>query len=619
MKDNIFVFDLEANGLNPSKIYCVVISTMRDDEWVQMTMTDYDDMKKFFSRDDLILVGHNIIRWDIPVIERLLDLKVKAKLVDTLALSWTIYPKRVKHGLTDWGVDFGIPKPKIDDWENQTIEEYIYRCQEDVKINISLWEKQIKNLNNLYEGSTKSYWKYIDYIMFKMDTARVAEESKWKLDVGKCQNALSNLQAEKEVKLAELRDAMPKIPVKSKVRYPLKPYKKNRCLSSTGIKWFNLLKEKGYDSNYKGVVEYTKSYTEPNPNSVPQIKSWLISIGWKPINFNYVDDRKVPQIRIDNNGEKVLCPSVVELISKEPSIKYLEGLTVLTHRIGILKGYMKNVDEEGYLQAKVSGLTNTLRFKHSVIVNLPSIHKPYGDIVRGVLIAPEGYELCGSDMSSLEDRTKQHYMWDFDPDYVKEMQTPDFDPHLALAEFAGALTTEQVKAHKEKKENHSITRHLYKTANYSCTYGAGGEKLSQSLKVPVSQGRSIVDAYRKKNWSIDAIANSVKTKECLGEMWLYNPVSEFWYSLRHKKDRFSTLNQGTGVYCFDVWIYFFMKNRPQITGQMHDEVILCVKKGYRQQCEKLLRDAIDKTNKSVKLNRELDIDVQFGNTYAEIH
>ena len=36
-------------------------------------------------------------------------------------------------------------------------------------------------------------------------------------------------------------------------------------------------------------------------------------------------------------------------------------------------------------------------------------------------------------------------------------------------------------------------------------------------------------------------------------------------------------------------------------------------------CEKLLRWAIEETNKKLKLNVELDIDVQFGHTYADIH
>jgi len=133
-------------------------------------------------------------------------------------------------------------------------------------------------------------------------------------------------------------------------------------------------------------------------------------------------------------------------------LELLDGLSVISHRISILKGFLSAVDEEGYVQAQVQGLTNTLRWKHKVCVNLPGIDKPYGDDIRGCLICPEGYVLVGSDMSSLEDRTKQHYMWDFDPDYVKEMMTDDFDPHLGLAEFAGALTKEEVEFYKWYKQ-----------------------------------------------------------------------------------------------------------------------------------------------------------------------
>ena len=50
-----------------------------------------------------------------------------------------------------------------------------------------------------------------------------------------------------------------------------------------------------------------------------------------------------------------------------------------------------------------------------------------------------------------------------------------------------------------------------------------------------------------------------------------------WYSLRFDKDRFSTLNQGTGAYCFDTWVKYILSKRPQLTGQFHDEVILEIK------------------------------------------
>ena len=104
-----------------------------------------------------------------------------------------------------------------------------------------------------------------------------------------------------------------------------------------------------------------------------------------------------------------------------------------------------------------------------------------------------------------------------------------------------------------------------------------------------------------------------------GQKWLFNPVSRLWYSLRYDKDRFSTLNQGTGVYCFDIWVKFVRSKRPQLSGQMHDEIIIEVKKGNRGKAEALLKWAVKETNKLLNLNRELDVDVQFGQSYADIH
>jgi len=44
-----------------------------------------------------------------------------------------------------------------------------------------------------------------------------------------------------------------------------------------------------------------------------------------------------------------------------------------------------------------------------------------------------------------------------------------------------------------------------------------------------------------------------------------------------------------------------------------------VKKGNRDNCVKLLENSIKKVNRMLKLNRELQVDVQFGNNYSEIH
>ena len=648
------VIDIECDGLNPTKIHCMSVG-YRDSNnlWQVKSTTDYNEMRSVLDKADVI-IGHNFMRFDIVVLEKLLEVKYEGKIIDTLALSWYLEPSRFEHGLEEWGVTFGIPKPKITDWDNLSVEEYIHRCEEDVKINTRLWKKQANQLMVLYDDKSEA-WRFVDYLMFKMDCAREQESSRWKLDTKRCESGLQKLFLVHKEKIDNLFVAMPVVQKMGYKTPPAKAYKADGTLSSTGTKWVALCRENGFEDTYRGKIPYIKSIEDPNPSSSQQVKEWLFTLGWKPTTFKY-EQRSAPKVMYKKNGEistlgekwiqklkeqgkpadyrgeitdaipqlkdafsENLCSSVSKLIEVEPAIKHLQGLYVIEHRMGILKGFLRDVDEDGYIQAKVSGFTNTLRFIHKQLVNLPSASAPYAEDIRASLIAPDGYELCGSDMSSLEDRTKQHYMWSHDPAYVKEMQTPDFDPHLALAEFAGALSPEQVKAHKSKEEDFSKIRHLYKTANYSCTYGAGAKKLGLTLDIPTKEARGIVKAYRDKNWSIDSIAKKVTTKTCIGSKWLYNSVSGFWYSLRHEKDKFSTLNQGTGVYAFDRWVQEVRRKRPQLTGQFHDEIILCIKKGHREGCEKLLKEAVITVNEELNLNRDLDVDVQYGTNYAEIH
>ena len=619
----ICVFDIEGDSLSPTKIWVMSAAIFSKGGWRLKSTTSYDEMRAFFLGCDT-LIGHNIMLWDIPHIERILDIKIKAKVIDTLALSWYLEPYRNRHGLAEYGEDFGIPKPKIDNWEDLSVEEYTHRCEEDVKINCKLIDKQWKSLNNLYDGNKDDINRLVKYLMFKMECARAAEVSGWKLDVDRCESIIERLEVEKAEKELQLKVVMPRVDKVSKMKKPAVFYKKNGDLSVAAMKWLELLEAKGLPETHEEAVDYVTGSKEPNPNATQQIKKWLFSLGWKPETFTFSrqtdgSTKKTEQVRKEIKGEKVLCQSVKRLYSKEPQLVVLEGLSVLTHRIPVLKTFLKNVDDSGYIRAEIQGLTNTLRFKHKVVVNLPSVGKPYGEEVRGCLIAPEGYELCGSDMSSLEDRTKQHYMWKYDPEYVKEMQTDDFDPHLDLAVVAGFLTEQQAQAHKDGTERFGAERAKAKTANYACVYGAGGATVARGADMTKQEGVNLVEKYWERNWSVKKIAEAQKTKRCLDSMWLFNPISKFWYSLRTDKDRFSTLNQGTGVFCFDMWIHNFMSNRAQITGQMHDEVILTVKKGHRDEVTKLLKDAIQLTNKQLKLNRDLDIDVQFGNSYAEIH
>lgn len=628
------VFDTEGNGLRPDKFY--VISYQ--DKYGVKSLTNYKDMR-YWLLDQEELVGHNIQRWDVPHLERVLEIEIKAKLIDTLALSWYLYPNKKLHGLEYWGEEFGVPKPVVTDWQEQPLEVYVNRCEEDVKINQRLWEQQKNYLAALYETDVRevSSLPIVSYLRFKLDCAVEQEKSKWKLDVDLANNTLGKLYPERDNKLIKLAEAMPKVKKYAFKNPPAKPYKKDGTLSVEGAKWQALLRDNKLPPNHDKPVQVVASIEEPNPGSTPQLKDWLFGLGWKPATFKYEKEedgsqRVIPQIQTeDDDRNKTLCPSVLLLAEVEPAINHLAGLFVIRHRISILEGFLKE-QEDGFVKAEIQGLTNTLRFKHKTIVNLPGVEKLYGKELRGCLIAKEGNILCGADMSSLEDMTKRHYMYDYDPEFVEQMSAPGFDPHLDLALFAGAITSEDLEVYKENKDNRDAgdnikavvkavkkVRKPFKVVNYSATYGVGKDKLSRTMGGTVSEAALLLDSYWKRNWSIKQLAEDMTVKTIKDQMWLYNPVSKFWYSLRFKKDIFSTLNQGTGVYCFDSWIGEVRRVRKQLTGQFHDEGIWEIPEGKEEAFRKILLDAIDRVNARLKLNVTLGIGIEFGKSYADIH
>lgn len=625
---NVYVFDIEADGLldSATRIHCLCWHNLSSN--TSGTLTSLSDIKEFIQHAD-VLIGHNISRYDIPLLHKFGNV-FRGDIVDTLSLSWYLYPERNFHGLESWGEVFGIPKPSINDWSNLTEEEYIHRCTEDVKINVKLWRKQRKLLEHIY-GDWDKAKRLIEYLTFKMDCAREQERSKWKLDKAYAEKSLRMLQETREGKLATLIAAMPSVPLYAQRTPPSKPFKKDGTLSVAGVKWKALLRSLGLPDNHNEPIQEKIGELPPNPNSNDQKKDWLYSLGWKPITFKYVKEedgttRKIPQINLEHGGG--LCPSILRLVDSHPELAALDELGVVSHRMALLTGFLNSASSTDYIEAQVAGLTNTLRFKHKTIVNLPKVGKPYGEEIRGALIADEGTELCGADMSGLEDRLKQHFIYPYDPEYVKEMSNDDYDPHLSLAVLAGEVTEAQVKQYKIDVLGKIKTalmlsvkpiRDIFKNGNYACQYGAGPARLALTADISLKKAEQVWATYWKKNWAIKKVAEEQIVKTVNGQMWLFNPISKLWYSLRYEKDRFSTLIQGTASFVFDEWVRLFRLKRTQLTAQFHDEVVLQVKKGFRVQAEKLLRDAIAELNSALMLNRELGIDVQFGSRYSEIH
>jgi len=532
----------------------------------------------------------------------------------SLGLSWWYFMDRGSgnHSLDSWGETVGVPKPKVEDWEGLSFEEYKRRCEEDVKINLFMLRDYIfPKIKKIYSKKSEHITAMLRYNTFKMYCLKLQEDNPFRLDIEMTDRKLNWLKEEFESKREKLIEVMPKAPVMRKTSKPQKMYKVDGELSSSGENWFKRLEMVGLPKDHQKPFKYPVKWEPGNPNSHVQVKNWLYSLGWKPKTYSWgkkkgQDPHKIPQVR---DGSE-LCDSVKKLIEKNPTVAELEDYTVIKSRKEDLEGFLKNCKANGDIVASAAAYTNTLRFRHSILVNLPGVtgEEDWADGVhiRGCLKAQEGYVLCGADVSSLEDSTKQHYIYPYDPEYVKEMMDPDFDPHTDVAVRAKVMTEKEKEEHLlykktegEEGVDHSAKRKLGKKVNFSGIYGIGVAKLSDDMGVSEKFARKILDAYWDRNWAVKDLSMDMYTRKITfdgkKETWLYNPVSGFFYPLRADKDVFSTLNQGTGVFVFDTWLKYVLAQYPALTAQFHDEFVIQVPEGEEEKFAEIIKEAMEKT------------------------
>lgn len=147
----LIVFDTEGDGLAYDCTKLWIMSWTTDGK-NYLSTDNYEEMKYVLEQYDL-RVCHNSIRHDMVALNRIIGLPMDyTKFVDTLALSWYLFPKRDKHGLEAWGETLGYPKVDVDpeEWKSLTWERAKERCERDTEINWHLWKKCEGYLEKLY-------------------------------------------------------------------------------------------------------------------------------------------------------------------------------------------------------------------------------------------------------------------------------------------------------------------------------------------------------------------------------------------------------------------------------------------------------------------------------------
>lgn len=679
--DNVKVADIETKGLlheiHTEEDFHILSVGYKNasGKWCIKSTSNREDVLKVFEDPSNVIVGHYFIPYDAVALEKLFNFKIKATIIDSLAISWYLYNTEKKHGLEVYGEKYGVPKIKIDpeEWKGpmpgETLPEFMTkmksRCETDVKININLWVEQLAYLRKIY-STDEEIIRIIKYLNFIMQCSKEQEKQKIQVDISKVNETLEKFEKLKQEKFLALQKVMPKVPQVTTKNKPKILFKKDGTMSANHIKWLEFLKVCKLPEDSKGPIDYIKGYSEPNPNSVKQKKEWLYSLGWKPQTFVYNRDKetgKVDKVEQILTSEKNLCPSVTKLIEKEPSLEYLKGMSILTHRIGLFKGLLKNSNENGFLAQGLYQLANSLRWQHSVIVNFPRVTGK-GDIadgkwIRECLIAGEGNKFVQSDLSGIESRTSDHYTFHLNPELIKETSGKYFDPHTKIAVVSNLMTKDEEVWFKWRKENKDRkkdnlpllepevfgeisedfefirnldigeskklmnklkeARSRGKTTNYSSLYLVGSVTLARTLGISKKEGQALIDAYWKIHWAVKKVSESFEIKTVKKQMWIFCPISGFWHPIRNRKDAFSVVNQSSSVYCFNIWLWNITQQSVWPILQTHDDLMLRCKKSEAKKYSGIINEAMEKTNKQLKLNVKLGCDVEIGDSFAETH
>lgn len=143
------VFDIEADGLldEATEIWC---ATTEDLDTGEVIHYEPDQLELAWEVMDeaALLVGHNVISYDLPLIAKWYPPGLeRPKVLDTVILSRLLWPDRMRpkgmtgkggpHSLKSWGYRLGHRKPEHDDW-SQYSEAMRFRNMEDVAINVQI-------------------------------------------------------------------------------------------------------------------------------------------------------------------------------------------------------------------------------------------------------------------------------------------------------------------------------------------------------------------------------------------------------------------------------------------------------------------------------------------------
>lgn len=155
--EGAIVFDSESDGFvyEATKLHVISLGSMSvSDKGTSYcyTRTPIEVALERLSQAPVI-IGHNIIKHDIPLFKKLYPGWEHKLVLDTLVLSALLYPDRVGgHSIDAWGRRMGgEQKVKHEDWSVLT-EDMILRCESDYRLNVKVLQRLLKEAYHPISG-----------------------------------------------------------------------------------------------------------------------------------------------------------------------------------------------------------------------------------------------------------------------------------------------------------------------------------------------------------------------------------------------------------------------------------------------------------------------------------
>ena len=574
------IVDIEANGLKPDTIWCIVAKEI---EHGTLNTFIADDIFKFadwvHASGVTHICGHNIIGYDLPVLEKLTGFRWKGPVQDTLVMSRLANPNREGgHSLDSWGTRLDFSKGDHSEWDKFSWEMVEY-CKRDVELTAKVFNELSKELDGFRDDSIELEHGVARVVHQQIQNGWTINEREASLLLGELREKLHNVEV-------DVRNTFKPLPVWIPLPHPGdKKYNKDGSTSKRYLTQINRGAHYSEDGDWGHHI-----YPEFNLGSRQQIGKYLQHFGWKPKEYT-------------EKGSVIVNESVLTNVDI-PQAQQIAEYLMLQKRVAQVQSWVNSIEDDGRVRGYVNPIgAVTGRMTHSKpnMAQVPAGYSPYGKECRQLWTVPVGYKLVGCDASGLELRMLAHYM--NDPDYTNEILNGDI--HTANQKSAGLETRDQAK-----------------TFIYAFLYGAGDEKMGTI----VGGGKKVGKEAKKKFLDNTPALRFLRERVSLASRRGYLVGLDgrrIW--VRSEHSALNTLLQGAGAIIMKKALvlldnYAILKGIDyKIIGNIHDEIQTEVLDKDAKIFGEIAVKAIQEAGKEFNLKCPLDGEYKIGASWNETH